>query len=152
MELSWAWKPGDNSGFSGLVHSKKPNIVFLEETFVGLSKLQGIKHKLGLSGLFNVNSEGHRGGLALFWTEGTIVDIKSYSMHHIDAEVCLNNANYKWRFTGFYGVPERQRREESWNLLKHLSTTNPLPWVVMGDFNDIFNPEEKKGGNPQPRD
>lgn len=79
------------------------------------------------------------------------MEVKSYSKNHIDAEVCLNGGDVRWRFTGFYGVPERSRRRDSWNLLKRLSSLNHLPWVVMGDFNDILNPEEKRGGHPQPR-
>ncbi|XP_031124299.1 uncharacterized protein LOC116026992 [Ipomoea triloba] len=134
-----------------LIHSKKPNIVFLIETFVGLRRLQPIKQRLGYAGLFSVDSIGHRGGLALLWKEGTEVDIKSFSANHIDAEVCLSSGDLKWRFTGFYGCPERVRRSESWNLLKQLAVRNSLPWVVLGDFNDILYPNEKRGGNPQPR-
>lgn len=35
-----------------LVHSKKPDVVFLIETLVGLNKMQPIKTKLGFKGLF----------------------------------------------------------------------------------------------------
>lgn len=55
-----------------------------------------------------------------------------------------------WRFTGFYGAPERNRRHETWNLLKNLAPRSPLPWVVMGDFNDVLNSDEKRGDQPQP--
>ncbi|XP_031099776.1 uncharacterized protein LOC116003973 [Ipomoea triloba] len=133
-----------------LVHSKKPSIIFLAETFAGTNKLSPIKTKLGFHGLFCVNNEGHSGGLALLWKEDTKVSITSYSKHHIDATISLSLVDIEWRFTGFYGAPERHRRPESWALLKQLSTTSPLPWTVMGDFNDILHQDEKRGGNPQP--
>ncbi|XP_057803521.1 uncharacterized protein LOC131018835 [Salvia miltiorrhiza] len=50
-----------------------------------------------------------------------------------------------WRFTGFYGFPERGRRRESWNLLRRLAVINSLPWVIAGDFNDLLDPGDKRG-------
>lgn len=133
-----------------LVHSKKPEIIFIIETLVGNSKLQPIKNKLGFEGLFVVDNVGRSGGLALFWKEGTEVNIRGYSRYLIDAEVRLEGGKDIWRFTGYYGCPERSRRAESWAFLKHLASLSSLPWVVMGDFNDILAQEEKKGGKPQP--
>ncbi|KAL8119749.1 hypothetical protein AgCh_017015 [Apium graveolens] len=57
----------------------------------------------------------------------------------------------KWRYTGFYGFPERSRRVESWNLLRNLSTVSTLPWCIIGDFNDMSSMNEKRGGNHHPR-
>lgn len=34
-----------------------------------------------------------------------------------------------------------------WDKLKTLSVRHNLPWVVMGDFNDVTKEEEKFGGN-----
>ncbi|XP_031097211.1 uncharacterized protein LOC116001448 [Ipomoea triloba] len=55
-----------------------------------------------------------------------------------------------WRMTGFYGFLERGRRYASWELLRSLADKSPLPWVVMGDFNDLLFQHEKRGGNPHP--
>ncbi|KAL8507169.1 hypothetical protein ACS0TY_017899 [Phlomoides rotata] len=51
----------------------------------------------------------------------------------------------QFRITGYYGHPERHRRQLSWNLLKHLSRVNSLLWVFIGDFNDILHNREKRG-------
>ena len=53
----------------------------------------------------------------------------------------------EWRFTGFYGWPETQNRHLSWQLLKTLASQPTLPWMCMGDFNEILFAHEKKGGN-----
>lgn len=134
-----------------LVQAKKPSIIFLMETFSNKNKLEPIKIKLGFQGLFVVGSMGHSGGLALLWKEGTEVDVTGYSRNHIDTIVCLEGSNTRWRFTGYYGFPERARRKESWSLLKHLANLNALPWTIMGDFNDILKEEEKRGRNPHPQ-
>ncbi|XP_019159684.1 PREDICTED: uncharacterized protein LOC109156288 [Ipomoea nil] len=64
-------------------------------------------------------------------------------------EVCVPGFE-KWRMTGFYGFPQRWRREESWNLIKSLASKSDLPWVVIGHFNDLLFQREKQGGNPHP--
>lgn len=152
--LSWNCRglgnPGTIHVLMDLIHSKKPAIVFLMETLVNMNKLESIKIKLGFKGLFAVDNRGHSGGLAFMWTEGTEVDITSYSRNYVDSIVRLEGGSLSWRFTGFYGFPERNKRKESWQLLKHLSTVNSLPWVVMGDFNDILHEKEKRGRLPHP--
>lgn len=50
---------------------------------------------------------------------------------------------------GFYGNPVIANREHSWVLLKHLSLKMNLPWMCIGDFNEITRAEEKMGGAPR---
>lgn len=80
-----------------------------------------------------------------------MVSITSYSSNHIDAQMTVAGHPSQWRFTGFYGHPERHRRKDSWNLLEDLSPQSNQPWLLMGDFNDIRHPEEKRGRVPHPR-
>lgn len=72
------------------------------------------------------------------------VDVQSFLARHIDAIVNLG-ANDSWQFTGFYGDPDTTNWESSWSLLRQLSHQFNLPWVCMGDFNDILLAEEKQG-------
>jgi hypothetical protein len=37
------------------------------------------------------------------------------------------------------------KRYESWGLLCHLLGLLPIPWLCMGDFNEIVNLSELKG-------
>ncbi|KAK5844217.1 hypothetical protein PVK06_000353 [Gossypium arboreum] len=60
-----------------------------------------------------------------------------------------SEVNVKWRFTGFYGTPYTQDREESWATLKNLYHANDIPWIVAGDFNKIMYGFEKNGGLPR---
>lgn len=50
-----------------------------------------------------------------------------------------------WKFTSFYGDLDTASREKTWNLLRDLSQRQSLPWVCMGDFNEILKLEEKQG-------
>ncbi|KAA3461183.1 reverse transcriptase [Gossypium australe] len=75
--------------------------------------------------------------------------LQSFSKRHIDVLVNDQNDEIQWRFTGFYGSPYAQDREESWNLLKSLRHNEEQPWIVCGDFNEIMYEFEKKDGQPR---
>ena len=79
------------------------------------------------------------------------MEVLGSSVSHIDSIVDEGNNSARWRSTGFYGNPETSRRVESWQLLHSLSTVSPLPWVVIGDFNEIRLDSEKEGGVPRPK-
>ena len=95
-----------------------------------------------------VPSIRRNGGLALLWMEEVNLHIQTFTLHHIDALI-LNDPNTPWRLTGFYGWPEEQRKHESWKLLRHLHSQHSVPWVCVGDFNEILTSEEKQGGLPK---
>lgn len=62
-----------------------------------------------------------------------------------------NDQIRRWRYTGFYGCPERSRRRESWSILRELVDVSRLAWCIIGDFNDIMCIDEKREGKMHPR-
>ena len=44
-------------------------------------------------------------------------------------------------------IPDSSKREECWMLLKSLGHGNSLPWLTIGDFNEIVGMSEKEGGS-----
>lgn len=85
---------------------------------------------------------GNGGGLELLWrNEGGVV-VKGTSNHFIDFEVSCDQVG-RWRYIGFYGCLERQRRRESWQIIRELVGRSLLPWYIIGDFNDITYVHEK---------
>lgn len=93
-----------------LVHSKKPMVIFLMETFANQNRMQTLKNNVGFYGLFTVDSVGHSGGLALMWKEDSEVSVIGYSKNHINAQIRLNKNEALWRLTGYYGYLERNIR------------------------------------------
>ncbi|KAA3472330.1 Exo_endo_phos domain-containing protein [Gossypium australe] len=103
-------------------------------------------------GYFNgleVHRDGSKGGSCLAWKEEVSISVQSFLRRHIDAHVVDQNNEQWWIFTGFYGSPYAQEREESWNLLKSLRHNEEQSWFVYGDFNEIMYGFEKKGGLPR---
>lgn len=64
------------------------------------------------------------------------VTIISYDSSYIDCVVRCQDFGVFY-VTNLYGNPYRNQREYSWELLRRLTYGNSLPWVVLGDFNDI---------------
>lgn len=73
------------------------------------------------------------------------IDLLSFSNNHIDLKLKEVIENKLWRFIGFYGYSEENKKTLSWNLMSLLKTHNNLPWLCVGDFNEILLDTEKKG-------
>ena len=127
-----------------LVKSQGPKILFLMETKLDVHEMELIRIKLQFKYCFIVPSLGRSGGLALLWMDDVQLTILNYSINHIDAQVCLQGA-LLWRFTGFYGNPITHRCRESWALLEKQDSRMTLPWLLMGDFNEILSSDERFG-------
>ncbi|XP_030931655.1 uncharacterized protein LOC115957525 [Quercus lobata] len=130
-----------------MVKKYSPSIIFLMETRSKDSTLKNLRSKLNLENVHIVPRHNTGGGLALYWKNGTDLHIIDSSPSHIDA-VVNPGVDDAWWFTGFYGNPVTVNREHSWILLKHLCLKMDLPWLCLGDFNEIVKAEEKIGGAP----
>ncbi|KAH9769811.1 reverse transcriptase domain-containing protein [Citrus sinensis] len=124
----------------------RPKIMFLCETKMRTGQMQDKGKKLNFDNFFAVSSRGRSGGLALLWKSEIVVDIKSFSQHHIDAVVHSENGSL-WRCTGIYGHSETDQKRHTWTLLRRLVGLLSLPWLCFGDFNEILKLDEKTGKN-----
>lgn len=84
-----------------------------------------------------------RRGLALLWKNDVNLEVINFTTNYILAKV-MEEDEYEWYFTYFYGWPEAQQKEESWRLLAHLKSFLVGPWLAIGDFNAFLNASEKK--------
>jgi exonuclease III len=128
-----------------LVKEKRPSLVFLMETKLQAKRLEYIRVRMGFDSAFVVDSVGRSGGLVLLWKGDIFVEIQNYSRRHINAIVRICENGPQWKFTGFYGHPDATKRRESWCLLEFLMSFQPVPWLCMGDFNEIIQESEKFG-------
>ncbi|XP_040374577.1 uncharacterized protein LOC121052776 [Rosa chinensis] len=127
-----------------LITQNRPQIVFLCETKISRrEEFERLQHALGFAHAEAVLSEGQAGGLGFFWSDEVQLRMRTTLAHHTDAEVV---GVLSWWLTGFYGYARTAEREQSWQLLRALSDLDSLPWVVIGDFNEIMNNGEKIDG------
>ncbi|XP_060969635.1 uncharacterized protein LOC133036885 [Cannabis sativa] len=133
-----------------LVVQKKPNFLFLCETFSGKEKLERLRVKLGFDGLFSIYARGHSGGLAMLWRNDSEARLLGYSFNHIDMEIS-EDASSPWRLAGVYGDPNRSLRYKTWDLLRTLRLESNLPWCVIGDLNNVTSHLDKRSGHDNPQ-
>ncbi|MCH84659.1 endonuclease/exonuclease/phosphatase family protein, partial [Trifolium medium] len=107
------------------------------------NKIEETRIRLGFDASFAVDKIGRSGGLAVLWKHPFVCNIINYSTNFINLEV-IHPTLPRWRFTGFYGYPDTERRRDSWDLLRTLAQDNSLPWCIMGDFNDLLSNDEKR--------
>ena len=155
--LSWNCRglgnPRTVNGLKKIVQIEAPSLVFLMETKLprrAKNRMSNIKNSLGFTQGLVVPIEGKSGGLALLWKPEVKVDIRSSSRWHIDAVIDSGGSNGKWRFTGFYGNLDTRGRPDSWALLSRLAAVSNLPWLCVGDFNEVLSVTEKQGGVDRP--
>jgi hypothetical protein len=83
------------------------------------------------------------------WKKEVVMSLRYKNENYIDVYVGEGLANI-WRFTGFYGEPSWANKYLSWERLRELKSVTSMPWVVMGDFNEILYSFEKEGGRTRP--
>ncbi|XP_019163496.1 PREDICTED: uncharacterized protein LOC109159839 [Ipomoea nil] len=127
----------------------RPMFVFLMETKATTNKVEELRVSLGFDGKICVERTGMSGGLAFLWRDAAAASLIRFSQNHIDMKITLPGRP-AWRLTGFYGEPDRANRHVMWDLLRQLKDDSPLPWAVVGDFNDIACHSEKRGIHPHP--
>lgn len=97
-----------------------------------------------------VRSDGRSGGLLLLWKKDINISLRFKSDKFIDVLVDSGTDDV-WRFTSMYGEPNWVNKEQTWQTLCNLNTCGNLPWLIMGDLNEILYSFEKEGGNPRPQ-
>ncbi|XP_060973965.1 uncharacterized protein LOC133039154 [Cannabis sativa] len=151
--LSWNCRglgnPRAQQFLADICCQKKPKFLFLCETLCSKDLVDRVKFKLGFESCFAVEAVGRSGGLAFFWKFDEEARLLGYSKHHVDFEITVPGTT-TWRLTGFYGEPDRSLRPRTWALIRTLLADSPLPWCLIGDFNNIANQSEKNGGRPYP--
>lgn len=124
----------------------KPDLIFLMETKLTEGKVETICNRLGFDHGYEVPRAGLGGGIMIIWKEKVEVIYLSSSHNHFSCFVRWDYQQRSWHFCGFYGDPKVTNRHHTWDLLQKLRTITSGPWLVMGDFNEILNQEDKEGG------
>jgi hypothetical protein len=139
---------GNQPAVNGLLDLRKaeePDILFLSETKMSEKEMDCFRWKLDMPHMIVVDSKGRSGGLALFWRKSVDVRLRWKGRYHIDVDVFEDNGT-KWRFTGIYGESKSAQKENTWKLLRTLQHQDNLPWLCLGDFNEVLFAHEKEGG------
>ena len=132
-----------------IIRAKDPSIIFLAETLTDEVRLDMIQRNIEFDHQWVVQRGGRRGGLVHFLRSSVNLKVEGSHKCYIDATIDKTTSN-QWRFIGFYGEPETAKRSDAWNKLRLLNYDSVIPWLCVGDFDEITRQKEKMGGVWQP--
>jgi len=119
-------------------------VFFLSETHFGKIKAEKLKRRLGCDHFIIDESDGRSGGLLMLWRKELNIQCLGVSNFFIDVEI---RGDEVWRLTGIYGEPKWDQKHLTWEALRALYGGGVLmPWLAIGDFNEILYHHEKEGG------
>lgn len=85
----------------------------------------------------------------MFWDPLHIkVDVVHDSSQAVHAVIQVPAFSFKWLLTALYASPNGNPRNQLWQQLSAFNTSENVPWLIIGDFNEILCQEEKWGGRP----
>lgn len=128
-----------------IIQAKDLSIMFMVETWTDVARLDQVMKNINFDNKWVVPKEGHGGGLAPFWKSSINLVIEDSSSYFIDTWI-NKNKEHEWRFTSFYGELATSRRCEAWDVLQTLNHHPDVPWLCVGDFNELTSRDEKLGG------
>jgi hypothetical protein len=132
-----------------LVSRYRPDLLILVETHIAFSSAESFFHRENYEKIDVQEvqeAQGHSGGIWIMQRRGCDFNFTPVSKMHQCVSVIVSKGNDKWLCSGVYASPVCTARPALWECLEDLSKDNPLPWLAIGDFNDILLPREQRGG------
>jgi hypothetical protein len=129
-----------------VVSKYKPNVIFLFETHTLFSSAEQFWNREGYEKIEIQEAHGYSGGIWAIQRRDSGFSFTVVDKMHQCVNFVITKGNDKWLCSGVYASPIFTVRAALWNHLDKLAKDVSLPWLVIGDFNDILLPIEQRGG------
>jgi hypothetical protein len=121
-----------------------PSILCIQEAQIDRGHVESLAGLLGFDKAFAIDSAERSGGLGIFWSNDISIDILGYSQYHIDISI-VGIGDIPWRLMSVYGEAQISERHRTWDMLKDVCSSSSLPWLCLGNFNEVLHPDEHDG-------
>lgn len=130
----------------------KPKILVLLETRCSGTVASKVIKKWGFKHFILEEARGLAGGIWILWDDDDVkLQVLMQTTQLIHCRVS-GLGGRPWAFSAIYASPREAERKCLWDDLFQLSVATSEPWLLAGDFNDIKDASEQRGGTqPSPR-
>lgn len=131
-----------------MVQDYKPNILFLMETRVPSVQAHRLLRKTHYSHIAAVEARGFAGGLWCLWDTADIkIRVLSHTAQVLNIAI-LERDTPSSLISLIYASPQGSMREKFYHYVEDMASYVNLPWLLVGDFNQVIRQEDKRGGRP----
>ena len=141
--------PHFQSVLADLVNAHSPSIVIITETSVGGARAKEVTDRLPFNGAIHSDTIGDSGDIWVLWNSDVMeVTLLMKTEQEIHVVVKVHSTNFNWLLYSIYARPRLEERKLLWNNLSVVASLHNLPWLMLGDFNELLSRHDKLGGNP----
>lgn len=133
-----------------LIRSKKPEFIFLFETRCQYAQASFFWNSLGFTSSFVAEANGFSGGIWVMKRSNSSLSVRL--LHHHPQAVTFEiwQDNMSWACSVVYASPASSQRDILWQHLSTIRASISIPWLLIGDMNEILFPSEVRGGEFHP--
>lgn len=129
-----------------VISQHHPSLFLLYETHGLFVKVEAFWENLGYKPLFLQEANGHSGGIWILSCVNDITVSLTDSIHQA-ISFSIQKRNVARHCSAIYASPTPSNRNFLWDYLSDLRNQISGPWLLLGDFNEILNPNEVFRGN-----
>ncbi|XP_061360507.1 uncharacterized protein LOC133304483 [Gastrolobium bilobum] len=118
------------------------------ESKLDIAAVNNIMHRKFEDWKFAHNLGSHNAGrIVLLWNANkSKLVVLSCTAHTIHCSCVCNDSNIEFLVTFTYGLHSISARKAMWATLVSLAPSSDIPWLIMGDFNNITSPLDRIHG------
>lgn len=131
-----------------MLRSHNPDVLALLETRVSSRHARRIVDNSHFTDFLAMEACGFAGGIWLLWDKHLVeVEVEEISMHDQMLNVLIKeDVRGSWVLSVVYASPKPLCREDLWLYIKEMGAIITIPWLLIGDFNQPLEVQDKQGG------
>ena len=122
----------------------RPNMLIIIKPCIAEARAQAVIDTLPYTHSHRVDPIGYFVGIWLLWNESPsfFVEIITRNEHSIHVLVKVHSPSVSFLLIVVYALPQFHKHKLFWEYLQNLARHISLPWVLLGDFNDMISDDE----------
>nr|XP_011470317.1 PREDICTED: uncharacterized protein LOC105353179 [Fragaria vesca subsp. vesca] len=149
--LFWNARGAGSEKFRSAVHDlvkmNNVDILFICEPRIQFMGAKKCLLSLGFTDFEVREAAGFSGGIWLLWNKNKVtVEFVDSTFQSISVKVSWLGSS-PWLLSGIYASPCNTARGTLWSYLDSLAARIGLPWLLLGDFNELLSFADKIGGS-----